>query len=126
MLNARYSRREIVERVEQVERLSFLVRGEVGSPPQAALRWVLDQEDISLVLPGLRLRPKSEIARLLRKWLASAQPNGSWMMRYIVAISLRFEFTGAIVSVDFTGCVLFDFLQLLVHASKFCCLCFRT
>ena len=59
-LNARYSRREIVERVEQVERLSFLVRGDIGSLPQAALRWVLDQEDISLVLAGAKTASEVE------------------------------------------------------------------
>ncbi|MEE3259991.1 MAG: aldo/keto reductase [Candidatus Latescibacterota bacterium] len=53
-LNARYTREEIVERVVQVERLSFLVRGEVESMAQAALRWVLDDPGIALVLTGAK------------------------------------------------------------------------
>lgn len=53
-LNARYSRQEIAERVEQVERLSFLVRGDIQSMPQAALRWVLDNPHVSLVLTGAK------------------------------------------------------------------------
>ena len=33
-------------------------------------------------------------------------------MRFAVAISPRLEFAGVIVSVEFAGCVLFDFLQV--------------
>lgn len=53
-LNARYSRVEIHERVAYVEKLRFLVRGEIRSMPQAALRWVLDNSAISLVLTGAK------------------------------------------------------------------------
>ncbi len=53
-LNSRYTSEEIAERVDQVERLSFLVRGEVGTMPQAALRWVLDNPAVSTVLSGAR------------------------------------------------------------------------
>lgn len=53
-VNARYSREEIAERVAQVERLSFLVRGDISSLPQAAMRWVLDDPHVSLVLTGAK------------------------------------------------------------------------
>jgi aryl-alcohol dehydrogenase-like predicted oxidoreductase len=53
-LNARYSREEIIERVEQVERLSFLIRNDIHSMPQAAMRWVLNNTSISLVLSGAK------------------------------------------------------------------------
>ncbi|HLE55532.1 MAG TPA: hypothetical protein VJB15_00470, partial [Rhodothermia bacterium] len=51
-LNARYSREEIADRVDYVDGLSFLVRGPIKSVPQAAFRWVLDNQDVSLVLSG--------------------------------------------------------------------------
>ena len=51
-LNARYSREEVSNRVEQVERLAFLLRDEIQSMPQAAMRWVLDNKGVSLVLTG--------------------------------------------------------------------------
>ena len=53
-LNARYSREEVAARVAQVERLAFLVGGAIQTMPQAALRWVLDQEGVSCVLTGAR------------------------------------------------------------------------
>ncbi len=53
-LNARYTRDEISARVEQVRRLDFLIGGQIRSLPQAALRWVLDQQGVSCVLTGAR------------------------------------------------------------------------
>lgn len=51
-LNSRYTREQIIERVEQVERLDFLVRGPIRTMPQAAMRWVLDNPGVSTVLTG--------------------------------------------------------------------------
>ncbi len=53
-LNARYSREEIVSRVRRVKELSFLLRDPVESMPQAALRWVLDNNNICSVLTGAK------------------------------------------------------------------------
>ncbi|MCF3650940.1 aldo/keto reductase [Synoicihabitans lomoniglobus] len=54
-INARYSRDEIVERVETANRYrDLLVRGDISSMPQAALRWVLDNPRVSTVLAGSR------------------------------------------------------------------------
>ncbi len=53
-LNSRYSREEVEARVERVEALSFLVRSPIQSMPQAALRWVLDEANIALVLTGAK------------------------------------------------------------------------
>jgi aryl-alcohol dehydrogenase-like predicted oxidoreductase len=51
-LNARYPREEIEARVDYVDSLTFLLRGEVETVPQAAFRWVLDDPSVSLVLSG--------------------------------------------------------------------------
>jgi aryl-alcohol dehydrogenase-like predicted oxidoreductase len=52
-LNARYSREEVIERVETADRYAaLLVRRDIRSLAQAAMRWVLDNPDISLVLSG--------------------------------------------------------------------------
>jgi len=51
-LNARYPRDEIAARVDYAETLSFLVRDEVATLPQAAFRWVLENPSVSLVLSG--------------------------------------------------------------------------
>ena len=54
-LNARYSREEIVERVETVERYcALLVRGEINTMAQAAMRWVVDNSHVTSVLAGSR------------------------------------------------------------------------
>tara|TARA_R110002049_G_scaffold30_2_gene179 strand:+ start:5598 stop:6560 length:963 start_codon:yes stop_codon:yes gene_type:complete len=53
-LNARYSREEIYERVNQVEAFKYLIRDDINNMPQAALRWVLDQKSISTVLSGAK------------------------------------------------------------------------
>lgn len=54
-LNARYSRKEIAERVDYAERLkSHLVVGDIEALPQASYRWVLDQKGVTLALSGAR------------------------------------------------------------------------
>lgn len=55
-INSSYSRDEIEARVCQVEKLGFLVRKDIRSLPQAALRWVLDQKHTSVVLSGAKTR----------------------------------------------------------------------
>lgn len=53
-LNSRYSESELAERVEQVEAFEFLLRNDITNMPQAAMKWVLDQEGISTVLSGAK------------------------------------------------------------------------
>lgn len=54
-INARHSRDEIIERVETADAYKdLLVHPPVSSLPQAALRWVLDDPGVSLVLAGSR------------------------------------------------------------------------
>lgn len=53
-LNARYSKAELEERVNQVNAFKFLLRDDITNMPQAALKWVLDQKGISTVLSGAK------------------------------------------------------------------------
>jgi aryl-alcohol dehydrogenase-like predicted oxidoreductase len=54
-INARYAREEIIERVAVAEAYkTLLVNAPVSSLAQAALRWVLDNQNTSLVLSGSR------------------------------------------------------------------------
>ena len=53
-LNRRHSAEEIADRVDYVDSLAFLVRDDVVTMPQAALRWVLQNENVSMVLSGAK------------------------------------------------------------------------
>lgn len=53
-LNARYSRAELAERIDQVDKFKYLLRNDITNMPQAALRWVLDQNGVSTVLSGAK------------------------------------------------------------------------
>jgi aryl-alcohol dehydrogenase-like predicted oxidoreductase len=54
-LNARYPREEIIERIETVDRYrALLVRGGVTTMARAAMRWVIDNPNITSVLAGSR------------------------------------------------------------------------
>lgn len=53
-LNSRYSKSELIERVEQAEAFEFLVRKDITNMPQAAMKWVLDQIGVSTVLSGAK------------------------------------------------------------------------
>jgi aryl-alcohol dehydrogenase-like predicted oxidoreductase len=54
-LNSRYSREEIIERVDLANRYkAILMRRDVSSLAAAAMRWVLDNPNVSLVLSGSR------------------------------------------------------------------------
>lgn len=53
-LNARYTKAELAERIDQVDAFRYLVRNEITNMPQAALRWVLDQKGVSTVLSGAK------------------------------------------------------------------------
>jgi len=54
-LNSRYSREEIIERVETTDRYkALLVRKDIQSMAQAAMRWVIDNPYVTTVLSGSR------------------------------------------------------------------------
>jgi len=54
-LNSRYTREEITERATYADALgALLVRDEITTLPQAALRWALDQGFVSLALTGAK------------------------------------------------------------------------
>lgn len=53
-LNARYSQEELIERINQVDDFSFLMRNDIDNMPQAAMKWVLDQKGVSTVLSGAK------------------------------------------------------------------------
>lgn len=65
-INKRYTRDEIQERVEYSQSLRFLVREDVGTLPEAAVRWVLDTKSVSAVLSGAKNTAE------LRDWIAGA------------------------------------------------------
>jgi len=53
-LNARYTKEELADRIDQVNAFEFLVRDDITHMAQAALRWVLDQKGVSTVLSGAK------------------------------------------------------------------------
>ena len=53
-INSRYSRDEVIERIKYVQDLGFLVRGDITSMPQAAVRWALDNNHVSTILSGAK------------------------------------------------------------------------
>ena len=53
-LNARYSKEELAERIDQVDAFRYLVRDDINHMAQASLRWVLDQKGVSTVLSGAK------------------------------------------------------------------------
>ncbi|WP_405410695.1 aldo/keto reductase [Maribacter sp. Asnod1-A12] len=53
-LNARYSREQLAERIEQVNAFKFLIQNDIHNMPEAALRWVLDQNGVTTTLSGAK------------------------------------------------------------------------
>ena len=59
-VNAKYTAQEIAERVRYADSLDFLIGGQIKTPAQAALRWVLDSNNVSSVLSGAMTREQIE------------------------------------------------------------------
>jgi aryl-alcohol dehydrogenase-like predicted oxidoreductase len=66
-LNARYTRAQLADRIDQVAAFKFLIRNDIQNMPEAALRWVLDQKGVSTTLSGAK-----NISELKGAVLASA------------------------------------------------------
>ena len=71
-VNARYGPDEMHERVAEVDRMRFLVRGGITSLSRAAVRWVLDMPGVSAALVGARTASEIEDC-----CAASGQPSYS-------------------------------------------------
>lgn len=71
-LNARYSREELKERIDQVKAFEFLKKGPIDHMAVASLRWVLDQKGVSTVLSGAK-----NISEMLGAVAASDAPSYS-------------------------------------------------
>lgn len=84
-INQRYASEEISARVDYVEELSFLVRDDVSNMVQAAVRWVLDNENVSTVLAGARNMAE------LADWIqgANAQPYSADEIARAAAVHKR-------------------------------------
>jgi aryl-alcohol dehydrogenase-like predicted oxidoreductase len=84
-INSRYSREEVAERIEYVSKLEFLLREDVRTIPQAAVRWVLNNDMVSAVLSGAK-----NVAEL-QDWTegASATPYTDDEMQQAVDIHYR-------------------------------------
>ena len=67
------AREEVEARVDRVEALSFLVRKPIESMPQAALRWVLDNPCVSLVLTGAKSAAEVRDGARASQWPSYSQ-----------------------------------------------------
>ena len=84
-INNRYSAEEVKERTEYVRNLRFLVRDDVATMPQAAVRWVLDNSNVSAILSGAK-----NVAEL-QDWIdgASAKPYSDAEIAKAVEVHYR-------------------------------------